>query len=376
MKLRTRGGYFWVDAKYWDAETGTRVRVQRSTGIVDDGTAAAERTAQMIAEDICRSVALNKKRRAVATVADAFRANLAAKRRANRSESTISIVAEKQAQIEAYFGADRDLATIKDADFEAYADAGRKAGRAASTVLRELRELSIGYRALKLEPPKMPDLGRVHTPRERWFDAEQSARLIACAPKTRREHVLAYRLMGLRKSELFRISREDVDTSGEPWMVRVRGTKSEAADRWVPLHKDLVPVFTRRMKERPDQLFEDWQRGNADRDLRAAAEKAKLGPASFNDLRRSFAMEMLRAGVPTREVSELLGHTSTRMVEAHYARLRPGRHLASSVGRLRGGYVTESVRPPPPESEPAPRQPPSISDMPTQIYVAPPRERP
>lgn len=363
--LRVRGGYFWVEAKFWNSATQKRERVQRSTGVRDDGTKSAERAALVIAEDIFRTVAVTHERRAKAyTVGDAFKANLAAKRRANRSASTLAIVTEKQARIEAFFGSGRDLRSVDDAALTRYVDAAREAGRSPATILREIRELLIGVKVLGLPVPKMPDLGRTVTVRERWLPPDETAKLLAAAPRGRREHILAYRLLGLRKSELFRIEAKDVDVAS--WMVRVRGTKSDRADRWVPVHPDLRPIFLARMQRLPaGPIFEEWGRGNADRDLRNAAEKAKLGPLSFNDLRRSFAMELLRAGVPAREVAELLGHTSTRMVEGHYARLRPGKHLEGTVSRLAGGYNTSSV--PPPSAAAAP----SLSDAPTQIYAGP-----
>lgn len=249
---------------------------------------------------------------------------------------------EKQARIEAHFGPGRDLRTISAGDFTDYARKAAEDGRKPATVLRELRELAIGMRKLGFASPPMPDLGRVNTPRERWLTPEETRKLLPHLPASRREHVLAYRLLGVRKSELFRICAKDLEPGATD--VRVRGTKSDDADRWIPVHPELRPILLRRAAETPHQLFPDWQRGNADRDLRAAAEAAGLGPLSFNDLRRSFAMELLRKGVPAREVAELLGHTSTRMVEEHYARLRPGKHLDRAVAMLDGGY--ETLQPP------------------------------
>jgi hypothetical protein len=345
MQLYKRKGYWWVATRYWDAESGKRQRVQRSTGIRDDGTAGAKRTANIVAEDIARSVAIGQDRRVrQATVKEAFAANLKAKRTGQRSDATIEITLEKATKVLEFFSPDLPVKEIRDKHgsgpacrscYECYTNAAFSAEkpRKPSTVHRELRELNNGIRALGLTPPKMPDLGSRHNPGERWLDSEQTRRLLAHVSPKRRDHILVYRLLGLRKSEIFRIEARDVDLVRRN--VRVRGTKTKGADRTLPISGDVAAILEQRVELFPTgPLFETWGDGNADRELRRWSTQAGLGPVSFNDLRRSFATELALNGEPSLHVAHLLGHTSSRMVEQIYARIEAGKHLHAAVGRL------------------------------------------
>lgn len=335
MQLRNRGGYWWVEAKYWDPATGKRKRVQRSTGIKDDGSPGAKRTANVIAENIARSIALGQNRRARPdTVQDAFAANLAAKQLAGCSEPTCDIVHEKSKHVIGFFGGTKPAAEIDTPALAKYATHALKT-RAALTVLREMRELVQGIEALGMPRVKLPDLGEnIYVPVERWLTAEQTRLLLAEIREERREHILTYRLLGLRKSELFKIHKSHVDL--EKRTVWVYGTKTAGARRPLPLTGDVFDIIVRRMATHPTgPLFEDWRPNNADRELRGAAERAGLGPISFNDLRRSFTTELALKGVPALHLAKLLGHTSTRMVELVYARIHAG-DLHNVTSQLEG----------------------------------------
>jgi integrase len=336
MQLRNRGGYWWVEAKYWDDQTGKRKRVQRSTGIKDDGTPSAKRTANVVGEGIARSIALGQNRRARPdTIDDAFEANLKAKCLANCSDSTCDIVVEKSKHVIRFFSNGslpvRDIDTPMLAKYATHALKTRK----ALTVQREMRELVAGIKALGMPGVKLPNLGKsIYRPCERWLNAEQTRLLLEEIREERREHVLTYRLLGLRKSELFTIHAHDVNL--EMRTVRVNGTKTPGARRLLPLSGDMLDLFTRRVQQFPTgPLFESWKPNNADRELRGAAQRAGLGPISFNDLRRSFATELAMKGVAPFHLAKLLGHKSTKMVEFVYARVNPG-ELHTVTAQLEG----------------------------------------
>lgn len=326
MQLRNRGGYWWVEAKYWDPATGKRKRVQRSTGVQDDGSPGAKRTANVIAENIARSIALGQNRRARPdTVQDAFAANLAAKRLAGRSDNTCNIVLEKAKHVVDFFGGTKPAQEIDTAALAKYATHALKK-RKALTVLREMRELVAGIRALGMPGIQLPDLGdNVYVPRERWLTPAQTRLLLAEIREERREHILAYRLLALRKSELFTV--RPVDVNLENCTVWVNGTKTLLARRLLPLEGDVLEIFVRRMAKATnptEPLFEYWRPNNADRELRGAAKRAGLGPISFNDLRRSFTTELALKDESSLKLARLLGHKTTRMVELVYARVNPG----------------------------------------------------
>lgn len=332
MYVYERNGYYWVNAKYWDPNTGKRKRVQRSTGIRVDGP-GSKRTASIVAEDIARSVAIGTGRKArPETIEDAFKSSLTAKRLAGKSDATVEIVIEKFQQILEVFKPDHKVRDITDKDLAAYAARALKT-RKPATVHREILELRSAIRSMGIEPPPAPDLGKLTNPQERWLNTEETMKLLAVVPAKRQDHIRMYRLLGLRKSELFQIEARDVDVIRRN--VRVRGTKTLGAERTMPLVGEALDILKRRAAEKPvGQLFETWGDGNADRDLRRWAEKAGLGKLSFNDLRRSFATELALKGVPSLHLAHLLGHTSTRMVETIYARIKAGDHLHDAVAAL------------------------------------------
>lgn len=329
---------WYADCYYW--ANGQRRRKRRSTGIVDDGTAKSKRTASIVARDIEQSLAAGEGRTARPdTLAQAITALVASMELAQLSPRSVAIAIEKAAHLYAHFGSKKPVASITDADLVAYAHAnlGEQADgkRAAGTIHRELTTLRQACKALELVPPKMPDLGVVYTPVERWLDHAEMLRLMAAVGVGRKDHVLVYRLLGLRKGELDLITAADCNWSTNE--VRVRGTKTTGADRLMPMHPDVRDVLWSRRELAP--MFEPWLRGNADRDLKAAADRAGLDPISFNDLRRSFATEMAIKGVPILHLARLMGHRSTRMLERVYARVSTGAHMHEAIG------VQASLRP-------------------------------
>ena len=58
-----------------------------------------------------------------------------------------------------------------------------------------------------------------------------------------------------------------------------------------------------------------------------------------NDLRRTFASWSVQAGVPAKVVANLMGHTSTRMVDLVYGRVGPNDYELA-ISKLPGGAPT------------------------------------
>jgi integrase len=56
----------------------------------------------------------------------------------------------------------------------------------------------------------------------------------------------------------------------------------------------------------------------------SAHARAKIKPVGFNQLRHTWASHAVMNGTPLMIVAQNLGHTDTRMVEAHYG------HMAKS----------------------------------------------
>jgi integrase len=245
-----------------------------------------------------------------------------------------------------FFGPTYDVSGLTNRSLIDYADhrrlhKGRVAGRlvTSGTIHRELRTLREALKDAIAENrwegtiPDMPDLGDVYKPRETVIDQPQSQRvLLALAPQWR-DHFVLYRQLGLDRGELYRIAPGDIDWKRNE--LRVRGTKTEARDRVLPMPPEVAAILRARHRQSP--MFENWH--NALRDLAKACQKAGVPRCNFKDLRRSFATDLAKAGVSPLFLKDLMGHTTTRMLEQVYARVGKGAHMHEAmrnVASLRG----------------------------------------
>lgn len=130
---------------------------------------------------------------------------------------------------------------------------------------------------------------------------------------------------GGRKGEVAGLRWEDVDL--ERQQLHIRGTKTEKADRWIPLHPLLNAWVIERTSSRArrGKLLQRWS--NVNDDLIEACERAKMDRVNMNDLRRTFCSWMLQAAVPIAVVADLMGHVDTKMVSRVYG------HLEAEQGR-------------------------------------------
>lgn len=339
MRLRTRDGVHHATFYVVDAQ-GKRKRIARSTGIADDGTAASRAAARVNATQLERSlIAGVGVRTRTATLRSAYAARAAQIQLEGGARASLKILAQKSVHPLRYFGADTDVSEITDLkDYVAHA----RKKRAVSTVTREVVELRAAIKAAGVTPPPAPKLGRARVV-ERWLDEAQTRRLLAYAAQTglhpkavsKVDHIMVYRYLGLTHSELYRIAPDDVDWRRNE--VRVRGTKREKRDRVLPMPKVVREILSRRFGP-GGRGFEYWGQGNGNRDLTAWARAAGLISAderlSFNDLRRSFATELVAKGVPTKHVAELMGHVDEKMVNRIYARVATGSHMHAAIAQL------------------------------------------
>ena len=190
-------------------------------------------------------------------------------------------------------------------------------------------------------------------------------RLIEATPEEHRPLVKFAVATGVREAELFGLQWGDVDLAAG--LVRVqrqwrRGdfTELETADsqRVVPLTADLVAELNRWRLRCPisevDLVFPN-QRGRPHSSSnflkrvfypafgRAGFERAELGATRFrfHQLRHTFAIQALAAGVSIQEVSRCLGHSSIAVTLNVYAHVPPGGHdvaraKLADLGRVSG----------------------------------------
>lgn len=330
--LRVRSGVYWVEARYTN-KLGKRVRLQKSTGIADDGTRINATLAEAEAMRIILEVSgVDPNGRLSAyNVASAIDANYAAKRAEGRADSTVETVTYRLDTVAKHFGPTTRLSNIGALHLLQYAAKRTEEGAAGPTIHRELSEFLRGWKLLGFTPPKMPKLAKGET-QDRALTPEETEKLLAALKPHRRAMVLLCRLAGCRRSEAQTVRREGIDF--DRGMVQVTG---KTGPRWVPMHPNVEALLRKLVASTPRdrQLIPEWSSGSCIRDLKAACARAHVAPCNFNDLRRSFATELAMTGEGNKKVAALMGHKTTKMVDEVYARIGDRtREMHSTVGRL------------------------------------------
>lgn len=159
------------------------------------------------------------------------------------------------------------------------------------------------------------ELRGAHKPRRRRLTHKQALAVIAETPPQWRDHVETYVGTGVRRMELYAITAADLDLPGN--RLHVRGTKTELADRWVPMAPRVREILIRRALEHPSgPLFREWKRQHLD--LADICARADVERCTTSDLRRTFASMLLSAGVSASVLKELLGHSTTKQIDLVY----------------------------------------------------------
>lgn len=267
--------------------------------------------------------------------------------RRGRAAATIGLVTQKAGHLVRLLPP--TLAGIDAKAVDAYLAAREAEGAHPHTVAKELSALrqTLSLAARRGEYPRdvksvMPiGFSSRYEPRKRWLPpAEVEALLVELEP-FRARHVAFLIATGSRLGESLRAQAEDVDLAR--WTVRLRGTKTEASKRVVPIAEPFRGLLRRAMESAPKSglLFDRW--GMVNRDIASACRRADIARAGPNDFRRTHGTWLRNAGVEPHLIAPVLGHTSTKMVEQVYGRIDPtelGARIAervSSVYRAPGG---------------------------------------
>ena len=167
----------------------------------------------------------------------------------------------------------------------------------------------------------------------RYFKSDECTRLINASAMDFRPLVQAALLTGARYGELIAMTCDDFNSDAAT--VSVYESKS-GKPRHIPLTDEGVVLFSQLTAGREGPIFikangEPWGRWQQARPLTAAAKAAKIKGATFHILRHTYASNLAMQGVPMSVIANVLGHSTTRMTELHYA------HLSES-------FIAESVR--------------------------------
>lgn len=255
---------------------------------------------------------------------------------------TLSMYEQKAGTLVRLLGADLRLGQIDGATFAGYITARREDFRASTTTdscpagkaITEstLYKEWVAFRGILTQAWRAQRFGRdprslkpahfgpEYEPRETALTWPQVKALLTELGPVRREAVAFAFATGARRAEVFRAEAGDIDRKA--WRVRIRGTKTDAADAVIP-----IPSLMRPLLGGVEPPFAPWP--NARRGLGKACKRAKCPRVTWNDLRRTFASLLVQAGVAPHLVAKLLRHKSTAMVDKVY-----GRQTAESLDDL------------------------------------------
>ncbi len=238
------------------------------------------------------------------------------------------------------------------AQVEGYEARRLEAGAAPATVRYSLsilrhvyrRAVEWGYLARNpLERLRMPKEPRGRT---RFLDDDEIARLLASIPAAGdiselnrvylRPLVVVALATGLRRGEILRLERRDIDWQGRT--ATARGTKN-GDDRTVPLNQDALEALRSLPPRLHNPRLFPFSGPQVSVAFERALKRAGIAGCRFHDLRHTAASRLVIQGVSLRAVQEILGHRTLAMVQ-RYSHLSAA-HLHEAVSRIGIGALVE-----------------------------------
>ena len=246
---------------------------------------------------------------------------------AHSSVKNAEYIATKCKPLRAIFGANMNVQHLRRVDLSGYIDTRLaetygKIVKAKISRLTVKKEIAVLYQAIarsnragtteiNIDALRV-EFAAPYVPQKRWLSRDEFARLLDQVEPHRRAWLLVAVYTGARKSEVESLTWNDVQGDS----LHIRGTKTDKSDRFVPLHPKLKAALG---DPATGVLTPPWP--NVGRDLKVACKQLKIDPATPNDIRRTYASWLLQAGVTNSVVAELLGHTTTALVDMTYGKL-------------------------------------------------------
>ena len=258
-----------------------------------------------------------------------------------RSTETVEFYEQKTGHWRRILGDGFRLAELSASGVDAVIQQRRDEGAGENTISKELvalrcaLKLAVRAGLWKGNPAAVLPVAFAaeYVPRTRYLTRGELQQLLAQLPANPAAMVAFIVASGARWGEAASALAADV----APPLVHLRGTKTVAADRTVPvLHPEAATLLQYALEHAEPgeggKLFARWKSPN--NALRRACVRAGIPHASFNDLRRTFATWLRAEGVSAELIAPAMGHTTTAMVQRVYGRLS-----ASALAELLRGAL-------------------------------------
>jgi integrase len=231
-----------------------------------------------------------------------------------------------------YFGKDRLVKEIWAPDIRGYQESRRAEGAAPSTInwetstLRRLFGVLIELRAVKDNPvPAVSQLSTRGRERKVYLSFYHVMKIVDLSPEWYKPIVLTAYYTGMRKNEIFGLTRKNVDLADRIIHLGPEDTK-EGDWKRVPIHRDLIPVLREAMKIaslESDRVFLIRDRNgvrapsvhSAKNPWRRACKKLGLidPRPRFHDLRHTWRANARRSKVDWVIAERIMGHSVKKL---------------------------------------------------------------
>lgn len=195
-------------------------------------------------------------------------------------------------------------------------------------IFRAALGIAFSRKALSVDPASLfcSSFRKRSGVKKRFLTPEEFQTLLSVTEsRWRARHLLdywkVYVLLGLRRRELFRITRRDINLVSK--RIQIRGTKTDGSDATLPIPDMLIEVFQRRLlgKGLDEALFHEPKSIHIT--LGKISKAAGIGHVTVHDLRRTTGSILISSGASLRVVQEIMRHADIRVTASHYAHLLP-----------------------------------------------------
>ncbi len=224
--------------------------------------------------------------------------------------------------------------------------ATRKAqGKKPATYITELKHLRLalnwGVKHNLIKEVPFIEIPPKPAPRDRYLTKDEFEKLFEAAKAHHIKVAMALMIATAGRIEaILELTWGRVDFDRSKIQLQDRFTaKRQKGRAVVPMNASLRAILKTAYDNRTCQYVVEWagrQVKSVRKGFQNAAEKAKLEDVSPHVLRHSAAVWMAEAGIPMEEISQYLGHSSTKTTRDVYAKYSP-EHLATAANVLTFG---------------------------------------
>lgn len=186
-------------------------------------------------------------------------------------------------------------------------------------VVRSMFSKAILWGRMTINPAKQIKAMREDNRKERFLSLEEKSALLSNASDELRPILVMALNTGMRQGEMLALKWADVNLDQN--LIFIAHSKS-GKTRHVPINSQLAEML-KRLPKRGEHVFSDEsgiirsRHGGIRSSFERLVKKLGITNFRFHDLRHTFASDLAVKGVDIVTISQLLGHSSTRMSERY-----------------------------------------------------------